>query len=179
MYNQKRNNQITDFIIVGQGLAGSVLALSLIKEGFSVTVINQPQLSSSSKIAAGIWNPIVFKRLTKSWLADDLIPELISFYEYWEKEFGISCIHHRHIIKPFTEEQEKNLWLKKSEDPISLNTFLDPHLYEDLELDEHYTVNHLNLVIITKNLAANTNIIFELINSFYGRKTTNFIINSS
>ncbi|MBC7695487.1 MAG: FAD-binding oxidoreductase [Burkholderiales bacterium] len=152
MLSQKRNNPAADFIIVGQGLAGSVLALSLIKEGYSVSVINQPHLSSSSRIAAGIWNPIVFKRLTKSWLADDLIPELISFYEYWEKEFGISFINHRHIIKPFTEEQEKNLWLKKSHDPESENVFLDPVIYEDLQIDEHYTVKQYSKVLQAGNL---------------------------
>lgn len=152
MYDQKRNNQVIDFIIVGQGLAGSIIALSLIKEGFTVSIINQPQLSSSSRIAAGIWNPIVFKRLTKSWLADDLIPELISFYENWEKEFGISLIHHRHIIKPFTEEQEKNLWLKKSHDPGSENIFLDPSIYVDLPIDEHYTVKQYSKVLHAGNL---------------------------
>ncbi len=152
MFHQKRNNQLTDFIIVGQGLAGSVLALSLIKEGFSVTVINQPKLSSCSRVAAGIWNPIVFKRLTKSWLADELISELISFYEYCEKEFGISLMHHRHIIKPFTEEQEKNLWLKKSHDASSANTFLDPSIYKDLVIDEHYTVKQYSKVLQAGNL---------------------------
>jgi len=67
MHQRKKNSSDLDFIIVGQGIAGSVIALSLIKAGYKILVINKPQLSLSSKIAAGIWNPIVFKRLTKSW----------------------------------------------------------------------------------------------------------------
>ncbi|MBK8367632.1 MAG: hypothetical protein IPL10_09490 [Bacteroidetes bacterium] len=64
MIQPKKNNTI-DFIIVGQGIAGSVLSLSLISAGYAVLVISTPNLSTSSKIAAGIWNLIVFKRLTK------------------------------------------------------------------------------------------------------------------
>jgi glycine oxidase len=61
---------------LGKVLLDPFYHLSLIKAGYTVTVINQLQIYQSSKIAAGIWNPIVFKRLTKSWLADDLVPEL-------------------------------------------------------------------------------------------------------
>lgn len=142
----------TDFIIVGQGIAGSVLSLSLIKAGYSVTVINQPNLSVSSKVAGGIWNPIVFKRLTKSWMADDLVPELILFYEYWEKEFNTSLIQKRHIIKPFTEEQEKNLWIKKAHDLESENKYLDVITYEDYSLDEQYQIKSFSKVLHAGNL---------------------------
>ena len=150
--HSKINNSITNFIIVGQGIAGSVISLSLIKAGYSVCVINQPHLSSSSKVAGGIWNPIVFKRLTKSWMADELIPELISFYEYWEKQFDTSLIHKRQIIKPFSEEQEKNLWLKKSNDQESQNIFLDKRTYENYQLDESYTIKSYSKVLEAGNL---------------------------
>lgn len=149
---QRNNNSTTDFLIVGQGIAGSVMALSLIKAGYSISVISQPNLSLSSKVAAGIWNPIVFKRLTKSWLADDLIPELLSFYEYWEKELNTTLIHKRAIIKPFTEEQEKTLWLKKANDSESKNLFLDTTTYEDLKIDEHYVVKSYSKVLQAGNL---------------------------
>lgn len=148
----KKNNSNVDFLIIGQGIAGSVIALALIKAGYSVSVINNSQLSSSSKIAGGIWNPIVFKRLTKSWMADDLVPELISFYEYWEKEFNTTLIHQRKIIKPFTEEQEKKLWLKKANDPELENIFLDSQTYENLNIDEHYSVKSYSKVLHAGNL---------------------------
>ena len=148
MIQPKKNNTI-DFIIVGQGIAGSVLSLSLINSGFTVLVINTPNLSTSSKIAAGIWNPIVFKRLTKSWLADDLVPELQSFYGFWETKLNTTLIHQRSIIKAFTEEQEKNLWIKKS---IEGNLFLDINTYENLAIDENYTVKSYSKVLQAGNL---------------------------
>lgn len=152
MHQRKKNSSDLDFIIVGQGIAGAVIALSLIKAGYKILVINKPQLSLSSKIAAGIWNPIVFKRLTKSWLADDLIPELISFYEYCEKTLAEKLIHKRSIIKPFNEEQEKTLWLKKANDYENTNSFLDKTLYENLQLDENYIVKSYSKVLQAGNL---------------------------
>ena len=152
MHQRKKNNSHLDFIIVGQGIAGSVLALSLIKAGYKILIINKPQLSLSSKIAAGIWNPIVFKRLTKSWLADDLIPELISFYEYCEKTLNANLIQKRAIIKPFTEDQEKILWLKKANDHENINNFLDKMHYENLQLDENYIVKSYSKVLHAGNL---------------------------
>lgn len=152
MPQQKRNNSQTDFIIVGQGIAGSVLSLSLINAGYSVSVIDQPSLSSSSKVAGGIWNPIVFKRITKSWMADELVPELTLFFEYWENRFKESFIRHREIIKPFTEEQEKNLWLKKSHDVNSENIYLDKNIYENYQLDNDYIVKSYSKVLKAGNL---------------------------
>ena len=103
-----------DYIIVGQGIAGSVLALSLLKEGKKIIVIDSPYLSSSSKIAAGLYNPVVFKRMVKSWKADELIPLADKFYEYAEHIFKNKFHYKKNIIKLFVNEQEKELWLKKS-----------------------------------------------------------------
>ena len=73
-----------DYIIVGQGLAGTILAQSLLKKNKSFVVIDDATLSCASKVAAGLYNPIVFKRLVKSWLADDLLPFMASFYSEME-----------------------------------------------------------------------------------------------
>jgi glycine/D-amino acid oxidase-like deaminating enzyme len=148
----KKSKLNVDVVIVGQGIAGSVLALSLTRAGYNVCVIDQPSLSLSSKVAAGIWNPIVFKRLTKSWLADDLVPELIHFYSHWEKEFQTALIHHRHIIKPFSEEHEKSFWLKKANDTLTKNQFLDSVTYENLQIDNNYFVKSYSKVLQAGNL---------------------------
>jgi glycine/D-amino acid oxidase-like deaminating enzyme len=109
---------------VGQGIAGSVLALGLISRGKSVLVIDQPELSLSSKAAAGIWNPVVFKRLTKSWLADEVLPELHTFYDQAEKMLSTHFLENRKMLKLFTEEQEKTFWEKKAAG--EMQNYLDP-----------------------------------------------------
>lgn len=120
-----------EYIIVGQGLAGSILAMTLLKRGRSVIVIDDANPSTASKIAAGLYNPVVFKRLVKSWLADDLLPYMDVFYPELEKLFGAEFFFSKRILKPFAEEQEKILWLKKTEEPIG--KYLNSEIYnEDL-----------------------------------------------
>lgn len=103
-----------DFIIVGNGLAANVLALYCRSQHISYHIIGNSSLSSCSHIAAGIWNPVVFKRMTKSWQADELIPELNEFYSQAEKKLGAQFYNQRQIIKPFFSPEEKNFWTKKS-----------------------------------------------------------------
>jgi glycine oxidase len=114
---------MTDFLIVGNGLAGNVMAHTLKNNLLSFNMVGNSELSNCSKIAAGIWNPIVFKRMTKSWLADELINFLIPFYTNIQKQLSKKIVTHRPIVKSFFEEQEKQLWLKKSNNELS--QFLD------------------------------------------------------
>ncbi len=120
---------MTDFIIVGRGLSASILMHQFHRHGLSFKTIGLTSLSSSSLVAAGIWNPVVFKRMTGSWMADSLIPALKEFYDYTERQTGKRFVTERNIIKPFTEDQEKNLWSKKAEG--ELGAFLDARLYND------------------------------------------------
>jgi glycine oxidase len=116
-----------EILIVGNGLSATVLAHTYLQHQVSFTLIGNQTLSNCSNAAAGIWNPIVFKRMTKSWLADDLIHYLVPFYEGIEKQFTEKVITHRPITKLFFEEQEKNLWQKKS--TTELQQFLDNTIY--------------------------------------------------
>lgn len=107
-----------NYIIVGQGIAGTVLAQTLLKHGKSVVVIDDKNLSKASRIAAGLYNPVVFKRLVKSWMADALIPFMDEFYADAEQLLGAKFYFTQQIVKPFAEEQEKVLWLKKVNEDV-------------------------------------------------------------
>lgn len=120
---------MTDFIIVGRGLAATVLMHAFRREGISFQVIGDPALSSCSRVAAGIWNPVVFKRMTRSWMAEELIGCLLEFYSDCEKFTGTKLLTHRDIVKPFSEEQEKTLWQKKAGGV--LRGFIDPEIYDN------------------------------------------------
>ncbi|MBL7910222.1 MAG: FAD-dependent oxidoreductase [Bacteroidia bacterium] len=141
-----------DFIIVGRGLAASVIAHTLHNTNSSFKIIGDADLSSCSKVAAGIWNPIVFKRLTKSWLADELIEHLNVFYTACEKRLGKKLITQRSIIRSFYEEQEKKLWSAKAN--IDLKGFLDPIIYSNnsLELENCKIAEQFGLVQQSGNL---------------------------
>lgn len=122
-----------DFIIVGRGLAATSLAYSFQSQNLSFKIIGDENLSTCSKVAAGIWNPVVFKRLTKSWLAEELVTFLNVFYSACEKKTGVKVMTQRPIIKPFTEDQEKALWLKKAH--VELENFLEEKIHKNPEED--------------------------------------------
>ena len=62
-----------DYLIIGQGLAGSLLSWELIKQGCSIQLIDN-QKENASQIAAGLINPITGMRLVKSKDIDTLLP---------------------------------------------------------------------------------------------------------
>lgn len=141
-----------EFIIVGRGLAASVIAHTLHNNNISFKIIGDTNLSSCSKVAAGIWNPIVFKRLTKSWIADELIEHLNVFYTACEKRLDRKLITQRSIIRSFNEEQEKNLWSAKANS--ELKGFLDPTIYNNnsLGLENCKIADQIGLVKQSGNL---------------------------
>lgn len=112
-------------------MAGSVLALQLIEKGYKVIVIDKPELSSCSKVGGGGINPVVFKRLTKSWMADEILPVMTEFYTSCEKLFNCQLIAERSLVKLFSEAQEVDLWLKKAEG--EMNNFLEDKIYTTSE----------------------------------------------
>ena len=106
-----------DYIIVGQGLAGSVLAHSLIQQNQNILVVDEGAKISSSKIAAGLCNPVVFKRLTKSWMIDEVLPVAKEFYRAQETLLGDDFYFDIPLYKLFVDESEQNFWKQKSNEP--------------------------------------------------------------
>jgi glycine/D-amino acid oxidase-like deaminating enzyme len=82
----------TDFLIVGQGISGSLLYYTLAKAGASCMLIDENKPNSASKVAAGLINPVTGRRLVKSWIMDDLIPAFKKLYGEIEDDFNIQCL---------------------------------------------------------------------------------------
>ena len=100
-----------DYIIVGGGISGSVLSYTLMKYGAAVQLFDCPEQNLSSKVAAGLWNPIVLKRLKKVWRADEMMEELATLYpsmEQWSKASFYQSIPIRRV---FHSPGEQNNWL--------------------------------------------------------------------
>jgi 2-polyprenyl-6-methoxyphenol hydroxylase-like FAD-dependent oxidoreductase len=69
-----------DYLIVGQGLAGSMVACLLEMQGRNVLVIDNAHQTSASLAAVGIMNPITGKRLNRSHLVDQLLQSAFDTY---------------------------------------------------------------------------------------------------
>jgi len=101
---------INNYTIIGQGLAGSILAYFLLKEGQNIKIFNAPNLPSSSKVAAGIYNPVTGKRLVKTWLADSIFAFLEDFYPQLERELNANFFHPMPIFHPFPDKATQNFF---------------------------------------------------------------------
>lgn len=117
--------KIYDCIIVGQGIAGTVLSWLFLKQGKSILIVDSREKPSSSEIALGIYNPVVFRRMTKSWKADEIIPVAENFYSEMESDFGVKVLHKNNVIRVFSSKDERTFWEKKMKNGIA-KKFLGP-----------------------------------------------------
>jgi len=106
-----------DCIIVGQGLAGSTLALRLWSEGWKVLVVDREDPVTSSKIAAGLITPITGKNLTRSWRLEEALEAAASFYQTAEGLLGGQFWYPKPILRVFRDVAEVSDWQAKKTDP--------------------------------------------------------------
>lgn len=112
-----------DYIVVGQGIAGSLLAYQLMKADKKVLVLNDETLPTSSAVAGGIFNPITGKNLDKTWLADKIFPYLRTFYTSLEEEFQSNFYHETNLYRPFANQQQRQHFLRLT-DEYDLGNYL-------------------------------------------------------
>ena len=110
--------QQIDFLIVGQGLAGSALAMRCSKRRYKILVLDDPSQNRSSMVAAGLFNPVTGKKMVKTWLADELFPALHEYYRAVEEDTGCTFLHPMPMYRPFVSIKEQNEWMAKgSQEP--------------------------------------------------------------
>jgi glycine/D-amino acid oxidase-like deaminating enzyme len=105
-----------DFLIVGQGIAGSVLAHRLISAGQRVFVIDRNKKSTSSRIAAGMINPVTGRKYVKSWMIEPLLEEAKKYYMCFEEEFNVEVMKEIEILRILKDDLEEERWLLRSGD---------------------------------------------------------------
>ncbi len=125
-----------DYIIVGQGIAGSILAWKLLEAGKKVLVINNSAANQASRIAAGVYNPITGRNLVKTWLADQLFPTLVGFYTQVEAALSVKILYPNLVLRPFISHQEKAAYYTKmqAEDDKRLYIGFDESPEKDIML---------------------------------------------
>lgn len=108
---------MTDFLIIGQGLAGTLLAHFLQSDGYTVHIVDERQPSAATRVAAGLINPVTGRRFVKSWRIDDLLPFARQTYRLLEAQLGMELYHERPIYRALYSVEEENLWLERCADP--------------------------------------------------------------
>ena len=97
-------------LIVGQGIAGSVLACTLSGRGCDVFIADAGLPGSSSRFAAGIINPVTGKRFVKSWNFDLFFPAAMRIYGQIGELAGTSLVREYPVVRLLSAPGEVNDW---------------------------------------------------------------------
>ena len=103
-----------DILIIGQGIAGTSLAFSLLERGHNVQVMDDEHRTASSKVAAGMWNPASFKKLSLGWKSQEQLAIAEDFYTKTEQTLGIQFYHPMRLYRIFPDQHSANEWDEKS-----------------------------------------------------------------
>jgi len=102
------------YLIIGQGIAGSLMAWHLEKEGLDYAVIDNNHATSSTKIAAGLFNPFTGPRMVLAWKAKEIFDQLHASYSEIQAEIGGNWYRPLPLYRPFLSIQEQNDILSKA-----------------------------------------------------------------
>lgn len=119
----------TDYIIVGQGICGTMLSWNLLKLGKKVLVIDDANPFSASKVASGIVNPVTGRRVVTTWMADELLPLVWKEYSDFAGELNTTIIEQKNTIAFPPSFQMKETYEKRMTEPGS---FIKPVSEESL-----------------------------------------------
>ena len=133
------------FIIVGAGLAGTLMAWELEKRGVNYEVWDAPKNSSkssrtqthsspsntsnqASRVAAGMFNPVSFKRIVEVWNAREHMDVMRETYLKIESFLKIpgKILHKSPIMRVFPNSQYRMLWEKRLKDEHTVSQFIRP-----------------------------------------------------
>lgn len=110
-----RREQYIDSLIIGQGLAGSILAWQLMQRGQRVIVVADQSAASASRVAAGLFNPVTGKRLLLQEDAETVIPAALSFYEHVEQRFKKKLFHKKKMLRILRSKNECALFDQRTQ----------------------------------------------------------------
>lgn len=117
---------MVDYLVVGLGLAGTSFCETLRRNNKTFVVFND-QSQTSSRVAGGLYNPIILKRFTLSWRADEQLLVAVDFYKELEGFLNIQFDEKLPVLRKFASIEEQNLWFEAA-DKNQLQVYLDTQL---------------------------------------------------
>jgi glycine oxidase len=115
-----------DYLIIGSGLAGISFAEVALHNSKSILVLDNNS-QSSSKIAGGLYNPVILKRFSEVWNAQEQLFVMNEFYTLLEEKLKCKVDYKRPIFRKFFSVEEQNNWFAAS-DKVNLSPFLSTKL---------------------------------------------------
>lgn len=116
-----------DYLIVGCGLAGISFAEKALQHSKTIFVVDNDS-QNSSKIAGGLYNPVILKRFSEVWEAQSQLVTMNSFYAQLKPRIENQFDYKMPILRKFFSVEEQNNWFSASDKP-NLAPFLSTDLH--------------------------------------------------
>ena len=116
-----------DYLIVGCGLAGISFAEKALQHNKTIVVVDNDS-QNSSKIAGGLYNPVILKRFSEVWEAQAQLVTMNEFYTQLKPKIGRQFDFKMPIVRKFFSVEEQNNWFAASDKP-ALAPFLSTQLH--------------------------------------------------
>ena len=108
---------MSEFTIIGGGLAGCSLGWNLKQKGIDFRIIDPSEKVTSTLIAAGIINPITGPSLTKSPRLKQFWSIARDFYRSIEKESGLKMFRETQVVRILDSERQVEKWNRRLLNP--------------------------------------------------------------
>ena len=105
-----------DYLIVGSGIAGICFAETSLQNNKTILVFDNNS-QNSSKIAGGIYNPVILKRFSEVWNATEQVKYLNDFYPKIENRLNLQLDYKIPVLRKFFSVEEQNNWFIASDKP--------------------------------------------------------------
>ncbi len=129
-----------DYIIVGFGLAGLSFAEQL-EDHKKSFIVYEDGSQLSSRVAGGLYNPVILKRFTSAWKSSEQLKIAVHFYKSLEQKLEESLLIELPVLRRFTSVEEQNLWFEACDKPV-LETYLSSELIKNnnkaLDIPYHF-----------------------------------------
>lgn len=115
-----------DYLIIGSGLAGiSFAEIALLNHKSILVMDNNSQ--NSSKIAGGLYNPVILKRFSEVGQAKEHLLIMNEFFPNLERKLDCKVDFKMPILRKFFSIEEQNNWFAAS-DKVNLSPYLSTNL---------------------------------------------------
>lgn len=105
-----------DLLIIGQGIAGSLLSFEAFRRNLSFDLLDAGK-PSASEVAAGLLNPVLIKRFKMVWQGETALPLALDTYTQWEKVLKKPIIRPLDVLRKLSSIEEENQWFFHADKP--------------------------------------------------------------
>ncbi len=121
-----------DYLIIGQGLAGSLLAWELIQRQKKIIIVDNAK-ENASLMAAGLINPVTGMRWVKSENVDLLLPVALAYYQKLARHFQQQFYVEKTLRRVISTEKDLAA-AKKRQQQIAYQPYLSQNIGVDSTL---------------------------------------------